>query len=284
MTLRIAHLSDPHFSCITFNPSQFLTKRWMGNLNLILFRRKAYQTTHLGYLPKLMENLDIDTVILSGDFTSTSMHKEFEKARDFVDEFKQPTFTLPGNHDCYTKKSDRLKRYYTYFPSEELEKRRVEKKPIGKGWWWVGLDCARPNNLLNSNGVFYREMDAILEKTLQSIPEGDKVIIGNHFPLFPSGRPHHDTGRATELGEILKKHPQVKLYLHGHDHYPYIIDRRNEGFPLVLNCGSCAHQPDGTFYTIELTGDECVVERLLFTEEQGRFAWVIDLQKHYTFK
>lgn len=282
MTLRIAHLSDPHFSHITLNPSQFLSKRWMGNLNLILFRRKSYQTKHLGYLPQLTENLDIDQVIITGDFTSTSLDSEFQTAQDFVHSFSQPTLTLPGNHDVYTKKSEREKRYYKYFPSKDLEEYRIEKVHLKGNWWWVGLDCARANSLLKSNGCYFPQMHDPLFKMLSEIPRDQNVIIGNHFPLFPSGRESHDTERGEWLAALLKQFPNVKLYLHGHDHEPYIIDRRSEGYPLTLNAGSCAHQPDGTFYVIELSDTSAVVERLLFTQTPtGDFSWVIDLQKHY---
>ncbi len=282
MTLRIAHLSDPHFSHITLNPSQFLSKRWMGNLNLILFRRKSYQTGHLDYLPQLMKNLDIDLVVISGDFTATSLDSEFEAARKFVHSFNQQVITLPGNHDVYTRAAEKEKTYYKYFPSKSLEKTRVEKIQLKKNWWWVGLDCARANTLLKSNGCFFQEMHDPLVKTLESISRDQHVILGNHFPLFPSGRKSHDTDRGDLLAALVKRYPHVKLYLHGHDHEPYIIDRRDEGYPLTLNAGSCAHQPDGTFYVVELNNESAIVERLLFTKSSyGDFSWVIDLQKYF---
>ncbi|MCH9608878.1 MAG: 3',5'-cyclic adenosine monophosphate phosphodiesterase CpdA [Chlamydiales bacterium] len=283
MSLRIAHLSDPHFSCVSFSPSQFLSKRWLGNLNLILFRSKAYQTTHLQKLPELLTKLDVEFVMITGDFTQTSLDEEFQKGASFAHSFKEEVYTLPGNHDMYTKRSEKEQTYYNYFPSKALQTTRVEKKLLKEGWWLVGLDCARANSLLLSNGVFTPEMDAVLDQTLRSIPATDRVIIANHFPLFPSGRASHDTERGEALQEVLKKYPNVVLYLHGHDHEPYIIDHQNEGHPLVLNAGSCAHQPDGTFYLIELERESCLVERLLFTKKNDELFWSIDLQKHYEF-
>lgn len=283
MSLRFAHLSDPHFSLITLSPKNFLSKRWMGMLNLALFRRNSYKTHHLKNLPPLMLNLDIDHVFITGDFTSTSLDAEFRLGQEFAHSFSQPTLTLPGNHDAYTKKSELEHTYYKYFPSEQLEKTRVEKHPLKENWWWVGLDCARANSLLKSNGCFYPEMEQPLHHTLQSIPKDHSIILANHFPLFPSGRPSHDTERGEQLAELLKQYPNVKLYIHGHDHEPYIIDQRKEGYPLTLNAGSCAHQPDGTFYVVELDNNSCIVERLLFTQTPlGEFSWVVDLQKHYT--
>ncbi len=283
-TLRLVHLSDPHFSHITANPNQFLTKRWVGNLNLLLFRRHAYQTEHLTHLPELFDSLDVEHVCVTGDFSSLSLDSEFAEGRAFVESFSQPVHYLPGNHDCYTKSVEKTRRFYDFFPSEDLKQRRVERKSLGKGWWWVGLDCACATPPFFALGRFYPETEEELERVLDAIPKGDQVIVGNHFPLYPTGRHMHDLKRALALQEVLKRHPQVKLYLHGHDHSYYIKDRRSEGLPLVFNSGSAAHRPDGTFYLFELHETECLVERLLFRKDKKGFSWVMDWQKRFSYQ
>ena len=282
-SLKLVHLSDPHFSHITFNPNQLLTKRWIGNMNLLLFRRHAYQTEHLTHLPELFDSLDVEHVCITGDFSSLSSDSEFAAGKEFVDSFSQPVYFLPGNHDCYIKEVEKIHRFYDFFPSEDLKNKRVEKKSLGKRWWWVGLDCALATPPFYSLGRFFPETERELERVLGEIPKEDRVIIGNHFPLYPSNRPMHDLDRAFELQEILKHHPQVKLYLHGHDHKYYIKDKRDEGLPLVFNSGSAAHKPDGTFYLFDLHDEECLVERFLFRKEKETFSWVIDWQKRFKY-
>ncbi|NGX53770.1 MAG: 3',5'-cyclic adenosine monophosphate phosphodiesterase CpdA [Chlamydiae bacterium] len=115
--IRLAHLSDPHFASVTYSPRQFFSKRWLGNTNLILFRKKAYQTDHLKHIPELLETLDVETVFITGDVATTSRDEEFAKAAAFASKFKQPVHLVPGNHDCYTRGSDREKRFYRYFPA-----------------------------------------------------------------------------------------------------------------------------------------------------------------------
>jgi len=259
--MRILHLSDPHFSQVCFHPRQFLSKQWLGNLNLALFRRGRYQTSHLEELPELATQLKVEFVMLTGDMSSTSQPIELEMARDFVHLFQQPVLTLPGNHDAYTRTAEQTQIYYHYFPSKDMQALRIEKRSLQKGWWWVGLDCARANNVLKSNGAFYAHMDEPLHDILRNIPQQDSVIIGNHFPLYTRGRPLHDTARAKALQTILRTYPQVKLYLHGHDHAPYMIDRQDEGFPLVLNAGTIAYLPGGTFYLLDLNKQECRLTR-----------------------
>jgi hypothetical protein len=63
-----------------------------------------------------------------------------------------------------------------------------------------------------------------------------------------------------------------------------VIDKQQEGLPLILNSGSCAHKPDGTFFLIDLLPNECLLQRLLFRNERGNFSWIIDWQRHYLFK
>ena len=281
--IRLAHLSDPHFASVTYSPRQFFSKRWLGNTNLILFRKKAYQTDHLKHIPELLETLDVETVFITGDVATTSRDEEFAKAAAFASKFKQPVHLVPGNHDCYTRGSDREKRFYRYFPEPELQEQRVVKKKLGKGWWWIGLDCALATALIFSYGRFFEEMEKKLEEAISLIPSDEGVVISNHFPLFGSGNPRHDLRRNKSLQKILRRFPQVKLYLHGHDHSPYIIDRTREGYPLVINSGSCAHQPNGIFYLMDLDRTGCLVERCVLKQDNSTYSWVIESQKRYHF-
>lgn len=283
-TLKIVHISDLHFSHITLNPNQFINKRWIGNMNLIFFRKHVYQIEHLPHLPELFNALDIDHVCITGDFSSLSLDSEFAAGKQFVESISQPVHFLPGNHDCYIKEVERTRRFYDFFLSEDLKNKRVEKKHLGKGWWWVGLDCAIATPPFYALGCFSERMEEELERILAEIPKRDRVIIGNHFPLYTTNRSMHDLQRAHELQELIKRHNQVKLYLHGHDHSYYIKDKRAEGLPLVFNSGSAAHRPDGTFFLFELHEEECLVDRFLFRKDKGGFSWVIDWQKRFTYK
>lgn len=273
--MKIAHLSDPHFSHIAFSWDLFKTKRWLGALNLFALRQNRYQTSHLDPLPEFLKTLNLDHICITGDFSSLALDLEFADAKKFTDRLPLPFFHLPGNHDAYTKQSEEEGTYYRYFPSEGLQKERVEKKALSSGWWWIGLDCARANSLLYSNGCFYEKMERALERELESIPENDRVIIGNHFPLYPAGRPHHDLERGKELLTLLRRFPQVKLYLHGHDHTPYIVQKE---IP-ALNAGSCARTKGGSFYLLDISESVCHVKRYAYVPDLLPFHWEVDLEQ-----
>lgn len=285
-SLRIAHLSDPHFSHITYHPNQLLSKRWLGNLNLLLFRRNSYQTKHLWHIPELLDSLDVEAVFLTGDFSSTSLESEFAEGQKFIEAFQEEKlspFFLPGNHDAYTRKAENNRTFYDYFYCPELKNERLFSTALGKNWWYIGLDCALATPLFCAYGHFSKRQESLLEERLNELPKEANVILANHFPLFRSKGPQHDLKRGKRLQALLRQYPQVKLYLHGHDHTPYIIDKQKEGLPLVLNSGSAAHKPDGTLYVVELFEHECLVERLLFRKEKEEFSWVIDWQKQFPF-
>ncbi|MCP5469357.1 MAG: metallophosphoesterase [Chlamydiales bacterium] len=277
--LRIVHLSDPHFSDLHFTPQLFKTKRWLGMLNLFLFRQKRYATSHLEDLPTFLQTLEADHICITGDFSSLALDSEFAEAKNFTDKLARPFFHVPGNHDYYTKQSEVKRTYYNYFPALGLEKHRIEKHALGYGWWWIGLDCARANSLVYSNGRFYQEMDQRLKDALSEIPSGDRVIVGNHFPLYPAGRPKHDLERGDKLLEILLHYPSVKLYLHGHDHSPYIRERQL----LALNAGSCARTKAGSFYVLDLHTSHCHLKRYAYTPNHRPFHWVVDLERTLSY-
>lgn len=280
--LRIAHLSDPHFFTFDSSPQQFFSKRWVGNFNFLLSRRRHYSTSHLTTLPNLFNTLNIRYLFITGDFASTSLDQEFTAGRQFYYKFLEQgiaTFAVPGNHDVYTKGAQEKKRYYSFFPSKELRDKKAECIELEQNWWYVGLDCAIKTPPFFSYGRFSEETEGHLHELLIKLPEESKVIVACHFPLFTTGHPLHDLKRGRELQRMLKRFPQVKLYLHGHDHTPYIIEHSHEKLPLTLNSGSCAKSQGGSFYLIDLLDRECLVTSYVFRGSdwkagaQTRYLW-----------
>lgn len=274
-SLRIAHLSDLHFGYVTKSLTQFLSKRWIGNLNLLLFRRRSYKSDHFLYLPKLLKSLKVDSICFTGDFTATSLPEEFQLAKTFLSSFSIPYFTLPGNHDCYTKQSEKSQEFYRFFPPKNgilghnLGTDRVFCTQIKDNFFWLALDCAVATPPFNAYGIFTEEMREKTEAILTSLSPKDQIIMGCHFPLFSSNRPTHELKNSEKLRDLLKKWPQIKVYLHGHDHKPYIIDKRKEGLPLVLNSGCSAIQENGGFYLIDFSDKAYHVQHFFYKEEKG---------------
>jgi len=265
--IRIAHISDLHFSKITFSPTQFLSKRWLGNLNLILFRRKMGKKQHLIELIKTFEHQKVDLVIISGDLSSTSMNFEFKLASEFVFELKKRNIDciiLPGNHDHYTKDAYRKKLFYSYFSNIKeslvndytLKDNRLEIHKITSKWWLVALDTVIPTSLLSSQGVFSKDLEKLLESVLKNAPKDVSIIVANHFPFFQHDSPHNRLVRGPTLKALLKKFSNVRFFLHGHTHRQCIADLRASKLPIVLDSGCCGNSQNAHWHLMDLFNDE----------------------------
>ena len=222
---RIIHFSDIHFSKILFNPAQFFSKRWIGNANLIFSRKRTLIQDHLAVLPEFFSSLSIDTVIFTGDASTTGSPKELEKAAQFFQKIKEKgikVLTLPGNHDHYTKKDYEKQTFYQFFPPEKdqvfsLKKNCVETRSLSNHWQYIGLDTVRNTPFYSSQGIFSETIEENLKKLLKTLPN-KPIFLANHFPFFPFDHPRNTLIRGDSLEKIIALDPRIKVYAHGHTH------------------------------------------------------------------
>lgn len=252
--LRIAQISDLHYAALNLSPLQLFSKRWLGNLNAALSRKKAFCQERLASLPTLLKQAQVDHLVVTGDLSTTSHPKEFALASHLLSEVEKQgiqVHTLPGNHDNYTKRAFKKKNFYKFF-APSLREEGVALTPLADGWWLITLDTTLATSLISSRGLFSEELEVRLEHTLQRIPEGARVVIANHFPFFPTQGARKALGRGEEIRSLLSAYPQVVFYLHGHTHTHCIADLRGSGFPIVLDCGSTPHKDQGAFHILEI--------------------------------
>lgn len=265
--MKIAHISDLHFSQWDRGLSQFFSKRWLGNLNYLFGRRKIFSHERLDQLPQLFQQQGITHVLISGDLSTTSSPAEFEKAQAFVTSLEKAglkVFAIPGNHDQYTKGAYRDQRFYDYFPSTwgvgDLKKDKMTACPLDKTWWLVGLDTALATSWFYSTGEFSSTAEDSLARFLSSLPSDQKVILLNHFPFFP----HEPIRKRLERGEALKnlllKFPQVQLYCHGHTHRHCFADLRASRLPLLINSGCTPHRDHGFWHRLDFDDNHLFAE------------------------
>ena len=248
--IKIAHLSDLHFSHFSWSLSQFFSKRWLGNLNLLLNRSKQHESALLFSLIPLFKEKKITHAIISGDLTTTSSDQEYQMAKAFVSSLHKigiEVFLIPGNHDHYTKKSYKDKRFYTYFPSPRrgsfsLSDHGVTSLPLKGGWHLVLMDTTYASSLISSNGCFSESLEQNLKHLLSNIPLEKPVILVNHFPFFQYDLPRRRLLRGKALEKVIAAHPNIQIYLHGHTHSRIVADLRSNHLPLILNSGATSHK------------------------------------------
>lgn len=262
--MRLAHVSDFHNTHLTWNPFRLLSKRFFGHFNWIFNRDKEFSSTQTEPLIDLFTELKVDLVLLGGDFTTTSMPEEFEKAAAYVAKLSQPWIAVPGNHDHYTYRSYRQKLYYRYFTNRpaahfSLAADRIEGHKIAPHWWVIALDTALPTHPASSKGLYSEKLEAKLESLLTMIPQEDKIILFNHYPFFQNDAPKKTLERGEALEQLIRRYPRISLYLHGHTHRHTIADLQADGLPIVLDSGSCAQGPRGAWNLIDIDQHGCTV-------------------------
>jgi 3',5'-cyclic AMP phosphodiesterase CpdA len=272
--LRIAHLSDLHFTKICFSPFQFFSKRWLGNFNYLLFRRGEFKLERLPSLVEKFKELKIDLVLISGDLSTTSLRSEFLIGSQFVQMLKDQgiaVIVLPGNHDHYTRLAYKNKHFYQFFDtgwSKEycLKKDGLAVKELAPGWTLIALDTACATNYVSSQGYFSPDLEERLTNLLSSLPPSQSVLLVNHFPFFQTDGPRRKLVRGEALKNLLSRFPSVKLYLHGHTHRHSIADLRGSSLPIISDSGSATLRKNGSWNLIELQKNACTIQPFEWSE------------------
>lgn len=248
---------------------QLFSKRWIGNINLLFNRRQKYSNNQSSSLPELFHRLNVDYVFITGDLTTTSHPKEYAIAHRFLDQlnhYKLTTFLIPGNHDHYTKRAEKQRRFYSYFhldssqltPQFTLKEHGVASYALTKKWVLIALDttCATP--FYSSNGFFSQATETHLRNLLLSLPQDRHIILMNHFPFLPIGRPRRHLRNGLKLAAILKSDSRIRLYLHGHTHQQSTADLRDQTLPITLDSGSASFER-GSWNLLDLheVEDQC---------------------------
>jgi 3',5'-cyclic AMP phosphodiesterase CpdA len=284
--MRLLHLSDLHFSKISFALSDIFSKRFLGTLNLLLKRKRGFVQDPLEPFLSFIDSMKIDALLITGDLSSTSLELEFLQAHNFLREIQKkkiPIFLLPGNHDMYTKEAFLKKSFYKSFGSfcdfSTLPSQGVSVHSLDEKWKLVCLDCAKATSLFSSRGTFSKQVEAKLESCLRSLRQ-DFVLIALHFPFSDTLSPRRSLEGRERLKKLLLKHPQVKIVLHGHTHRNSMDDLRSKQLPIVVGVGSLTKKNDSSFRLLETSSSSCDIS--LYTYEKG--IWKSKKMNNFVFK
>ena len=194
-------------------------------------------------LIKCAQSVNADIAIISGDMTALSLHDEFKMARSSLKPFlvNQTSFVIAGNHDVYTKSSEKQQRFQRYFHEWMGE-------PITKFFGGDG-DGDGDVRVLQSHGVTILGVNSVQATYIgsrgyirpQQLKQLEKVLSGNsvlqnqvannviltlHYPVVDrDGRAYHKQhfwhgiSNGDELIHVLSNAAiKPKLILHGHAH------------------------------------------------------------------
>ncbi|NGX45365.1 MAG: 3',5'-cyclic adenosine monophosphate phosphodiesterase CpdA [Chlamydiae bacterium] len=275
--VRIAHISDLHFGRPTFNPLQFFSKRWLGNLNLLLTRQHQFDHTRLDTLLDLFDREGVTHVAITGDLSVTSRRREFHIAKEFVEKIRVAGMTpmvIPGNHDQYTKRAYQRQLFYRFFPSKwdsefpfDLSKDKLTGMALSEDLWFLALDTALATSLISSQGMFSESIEQSLEKALEAIPKSARIILLNHFPFFQHDPKIKQLLRAPALKSLLQRHRNVRLYMHGHTHRQTLADLATSNLPIISDSGATVHRSHGACHIITPGKDAVDIAVFLYEDQ-----------------
>ncbi len=231
--MRIVHFSDIHFGLW---PERFwsalLDKRVLGLVNYFLRRRGRMHRDYLERALSLIETLDPQMVVCTGDVASIGSRREFKAAARALDPLTQNPrrrfVYVPGNHDNYVR-SRHCQRAF----------RETFARLNGGRWQWSDLplvetvgslefmvcDECRPTNIFLSSGFFSNRSAEVFRNWLaRPRPAGRRRILIGHYPTRDqAGRPL-SWRRRLNGGEIVRRALTEGLLdasLCGHIHDPF---------------------------------------------------------------
>ena len=275
MRATIIHISDLHFHSYPQKLSEFNAKRILGATNLLIRRAREFPLKRAKLLVEIIQKMEWDHLVISGDITQLSLEKEFSLAREILDPLlikSERVTVIPGNHDRYINQHDGTDLFTKYF-GEFFGKNEIHVSEINQKWVLVGWDSAHPNDLRTAAGTVKNITIQATEKLLQNFPDQTNFIVVNHYPLtFPEDWKFdrsHELYNLVPVRNWILQNPQIRLYLHGHIHLNWVHRLPRDSAPellLVNSAASCSKLYNGqssSFHQIVLEDSKVKVNPIL---------------------
>jgi 3',5'-cyclic AMP phosphodiesterase CpdA len=229
---RLAHVTDPHFRGFGgAGPLDFLNKRALGTLNLIVNRTRKHKMQLLEALRLDMRAQAPDHLALTGDLANVALPGEWRAALAWLDTCGlEPAAisVIPGNHDAYVEEvvaSRAFEKLFAAYMTHDLPAANGERGPdypyvqIRDGVAFVGVTSSVPTG---DTGAWGRIGDAQLERlaamlTAPELSGKTRVVLIHHPPVRQKHGEERNLRDRAALAAVLAR-VGADLVLHGHDH------------------------------------------------------------------
>ena len=227
--LRIAQISDAHFSSFEENTSYKFLKKSGELLDDVIFQ--------------INTSGPYDFVMFTGDLINKPQTDELKKFTHHAQNLIYPWYAIDGNHDIsidgpLTKQkfieilaecNDNMNQkniYYAFTPK--------------KGYRVICLDSIIDYKI-TTNGEISNEQFMWLKEELDSHSQ-DIIVVCTHVPIIePFTSPNHKMVNEYEVRKLLKSHKNPVVVLQGHYHATKI---KQDGNLLVVACPSLVTYPN----------------------------------------
>ena len=172
-------------------------------------------------LEALIERVDPELIVASGDLTHRGRPEQHDHAADFLRTLARPVFAIPGNHDIpYTP----LARFTKTFTQFERHWKTTEPVYASESLYVVGLNSVRP--WLHQSGRLRRSQLAHTAELLrEAAPTALRVVVLHHHLLGAPWRSRKKpvAKRSDVLAALVDA--GAELVLAGHIHQAAVSER-----------------------------------------------------------
>jgi 3',5'-cyclic AMP phosphodiesterase CpdA len=229
----LAHVTDPHFrgSLAGVGPADFIGKRVLGTLNLVVNRRRKHKMELLEALRLDMRAQSPDHLALTGDLSNISLPGEWRAALAWIDTCGlEPAAisVIPGNHDAYVQQvvaSRAFERLFAPYMTSDLpgagagERADYPYTQVRDGIAFVGVSSSVATGDFGAWGRIGDDQLGRLAAALAA-PElagKTRVVMVHHPPVRQKHGEDRNLKDRAALVEVLAR-VGAELVLHGHDH------------------------------------------------------------------
>jgi len=227
----LAHVTDPHFRGFAgASPLDFVNKRALGTLNLIVNRTRKHKMELLEALRVDMRAQAPDHLALTGDFANVSLPGEWRAALAWIDTCGlEPAAisVIPGNHDAYIEEVVASRAFEKLFapymthdlPVGEGGRPDYPYAQIRDGIAFVGVSSSVATGDTGAWGRVGDAQLARLEALLASpaLAGKTRVVLIHHPPVRQKHGEERNLRDRAALAAVLER-VGADLVLHGHDH------------------------------------------------------------------
>jgi len=274
----LAHVTDPHFRGFAgASPVDFVNKRAVGALNLVVNRTRKHKMQLLEALRQDMRAQTPDHLALTGDLSNVSLPGEWRAALAWLDTCGlEPASisVIPGNHDAYVQAvvvaRDFEKLFAPYMTSDVATSGDHVDYPFVQtrdGVAFVGVSSAVATGDLGAWGRIGDPQLARLEAALAApeLAEKTRVVLVHHPPVRHKHGEDRNLRDRAALAAVLGR-VGADLVIHGHDHDDQRAELPGPGGRAIPIIGGGSASYTG--------GPERRSRYNLFEIERGRITWI----------
>ncbi len=270
--MRIGHFSDVHLLSLKGSSwLDFLSKRWIGGLNLLTSRARHHKPEIFDGMIEDFNQSNLDHLVATGDITNVALESEFSFAREKFDKIAAGpahVTVIPGNHDAYVQKGHEhfeasFAEFFASDPGWESADGAWPAVRVRGDLAVIGLSTSLQTPWFTCYGVLGPDQLSRLEAVLADDRLADKFrLVAIHHPPKGPRAEHKNRGLRdfAEFADIIGR-VGAELVLHGHEH---------EDISNVLTT------PDGP---IEARGIQSGTYQATNYERQARYR-IYEIERH----